>query len=154
MTRDKIPVRLSRLTRSYATHKTMHPVPGDLPGAFIMDFGRADGPGNLNDGRDLRSALKPAELAAVLSAIPALSLDTGSLMAVARVTDLLAGKTSRFTGVRLDDLDAVLTLLAVTLPQDAPLSDRERTALKRLRQNNGLAGNEATPEGGEQETPS
>jgi len=145
MTNFKIPVRLSRLARAYATPKTMHPQAGDLPGALVMDFSRAEGPAAVHDGRDLRASLTPRELADVLGGIPALTLDdNGNLMALMRVQDMLSGVTSRFTGVRRDDLRAVIEL-AGTVSEYA--SDDQRRALERIRDS---AGNDkAAPEGGE-----
>jgi hypothetical protein len=141
---NKMPVRLSHLARTYATHKTMHPQPGDLPGAVVMDFSRADGPAAVHDGRDLRAMLSPGELAEVLGAIPALSLDsTGSLMALTAVTDMLEGLRSRFTGVRVDDLRAII-VLAGTVAEYA--NDDQRRALDRIRESAGNAAN------GKQET--
>jgi len=145
MTNFKIPVRLSRLARAHATHKTMHPQAGDLPGALVMEFSRADGPAAVHDGRELRAVLSPRELADVLGTIPALTLDdNGNLMALMRVQDMLSSVQSRFTGVRLDDLRAVIEL-AGTVAEYA--NDDQRRALARIRESGGLAGNgNAAPE--------
>jgi hypothetical protein len=96
MNAGKRPVRFSKLTSARAPWKTMHPQPGDLPAVFVLEFGQASGPAAVSDGRALIVALTPGELAAALSALPALSLATASdddIRAYKRITTLLRGET-------------------------------------------------------------
>jgi hypothetical protein len=89
--RNKNPVRLSGLLRARATWRKARPQIGDRPGVFVLEFGSATGPAVLNDGRELRAVLTPAELASVLDAIPLLTLarDGDDTRAFKRVTALL-----------------------------------------------------------------
>jgi hypothetical protein len=93
--RNKSPVRLSSLLRARATWHKARPQIGDRPGVFVLEFGSARGPAVLNDGRELRAVLTPAELASVLDAIPLLTLaeDPDVIRAFKQVTALLRKET-------------------------------------------------------------
>jgi hypothetical protein len=96
MARYKAPVQLRGLKHSHAAWSTLHPEAGELPRSFALDFGDYAGPASavIGDGRLLRAVLTPAELAQVLSALPALSManDPDVIRAFKRITDLLEGK--------------------------------------------------------------
>jgi hypothetical protein len=62
---------------------------GGMPGSLVLDFRDACGPTVLNDGRELRAVLTLAELAEVLLALPALTIDSDEDAAALRRVALM-----------------------------------------------------------------
>jgi hypothetical protein len=122
----KIPLRLQDLTKASAWGTRDNGI------RFHLDLDEIMGPLAVVDDRAKAVQLTGAELADVLGAIPALAMDTGDMMALLRVADMLRGQGSRFTGVRQDDLAAILAWVLSHSAEGDVLGERERTALSRL----------------------
>lgn len=107
MSDRKRPVRLTGMEGA-----TAWPWRGRL--SFSMRWRNAEGPAAVTDGRTLVTMMEDHELADVLGQVPAKALaDTpGALEALMRTIDLLRAEPSRFTGVRRDDLAALLAATA------------------------------------------
>lgn len=121
----KQPVRLTEVTGTGAfAYKD------DL--TFNLTFSEATGPAILGDGRRLSAQLTSAELSEALGETPAKCLDTGSLMALMRTVDMLNHRESRFTGVKVSDLTAVLAWVLSHSAEGDALDEQVHAALTRL----------------------
>lgn len=86
MIRSRKPARFTELIHVSAAKAAMHPKSGDLPAALVLYF-------RLGDGRMFVASITPAELAEILIAIPALTLeDDEDARALFRVARMLSGE--------------------------------------------------------------
>lgn len=93
MIRSRKPARFTGLIQGRASWKNAHPESGELPAAIALYFRKASGPAILSDGRMLVASITPAELATIIGALPALTLeDDEDARALFRVAQMLRGE--------------------------------------------------------------